>query len=708
MIITDIWFGILAIFMIMTIIHTDTDLECGKFCKCLSRRFKRAICHGSYIPTLPVSVSEVELRNSNRTDIGRFALVNLTSHRVTEFVLSGNSICHINQEAFVNLTWLSVLTVNNETSLSVDRLKKALTKLSLNYTRKLRFTNNNWTYLPNDMFEPFINTKIKAVFLTGNQFSYINGSSFKFLTLLEKLVLENNKLIQIHFWEMPRLKNLRLNGNRLAKVPNFCNFENSLFPRLESLSLSDNNIGNIDKTSFLCLPALKFLKMMGISIVELKNNIFSGLTKLKDVSLGKISTLKRIEDFAFNNTSLKRIFMNNCKFRFDRIERFNPVTIFKFCPNVNYVNLGLNHMPKIPNILHVMFKPLDNLESLLLHSTGILDLPRNLLSNFRKLRDLNLQDNKLHFTFDHSIGIFGNITSLKSLDLSSNLISIINKTLLSSRLLNSLEQINFGFNPFSCTCDQKWLLEWIKQTKVKIVGYPKNYKCRYPNELAGQYLNSYTPTDDICKPWNQLYTIAIVLPLFGVSTLVIIIFIWICQNNIKNSVYLLRVVYNHIQGHVVFNESLNYEFHAFVVYCDADREWVHNVFLKRIESEEGIKLCIHQRDFDIGKNITGNIDKYIEKSWKVVVVMSNDFAKSEWCQWEVDVVQERRRRQGKDAFLLIMLKTIDSKHMTSPLRTLLESTPHVRYQTGVGEDLFWRAAAKSLQKPLGLPPVAVL
>jgi hypothetical protein len=37
-------------------------------------------------------------------------------------------------------------------------------------------------------------------------------------------------------------------------------------------------------------------------------------------------------------------------------------------------------------------------------------------------------------------------------------------------------------------------------------------------------------------------------------------------------------------------------------------------------------------------------DNFLKKSWKVVVIMSNDFAKSEWCQWEVDIVQERRRR----------------------------------------------------------------
>ncbi|CAC5420896.1 unnamed protein product [Mytilus coruscus] len=705
MIKTDIWFGILAIFTIMTFIYTDTYHECGKFCKCLLKKSgtRRAICNGSYIPKLPVSVTSIEIGHSNMKDIGRFALINLTLHRIHELILSGNSIRHIHPQAFANLTSLSVLEVKNETSLSVDDLKQALTKLSSRSIKTLRFTNNNWEYLPIDMFASFIYSKIKKVYLTGNLFSSINGSTFRFLTLCESLLLRNNKLTTIHFWKMERLRRLALEGNRLAKVPNFCSFNDSLFPILKILSLSEKNIENIDKTSFICLPKLEVLRLSGIAIEVLNNNIFSNLKILKQINLEKIYTLKRIEDFAFNSTSIKKIVMHSCKFRFDLIERFNPSTIFRFCPNVNYVNLGINYLPNNASILHCMFKPLDNLESLLLHSTDLIDLPRNLLTNLRKLRKLNLHDNSIH-TLDHSNEIFGNMTSLKFLDLSSNLISIMNKTSLPSTLLNSLEQINLEANPFSCTCDQKWFLEWIKQTKVTIVGYPYRYKCRYPNELVGQFLKDYNPADDICKPWNQLYTMAI----FGVSILAIILCIWICQNNIKNTVYLLRVVYNRRQGHIAFGECLNYEYHAFVLYCDADREWVHNVFLRKMEKDEGIKLCIHQRDFDIGKPITRNIDKYLQKSWKVVVVMSNNFAKSEWCQWEVDVVQERRRRQGKGVFLLIMLKTINSKHMTSTLRTLLESTPHIRYQTGVGENLFWRTAVKCLKKPLGHPPVAVL
>jgi hypothetical protein len=97
----------------------------------------------------------------------------------------------------------------------------------------------------------------------------------------------------------------------------------------------------------------------------------------------------------------------------------------------------------------------------------------------------------------------------------------------------------------------------------------------------------------------------------------------------------------------------------------------------------------------------------MNKSWKVVVIMSNSFASSEWCQWEVDVVQERRRRQGKGASVLIMLKAIDADHMTSAIRMLLHTTPYLRYRKRIGEELFWQAVANTLRQPLSVPPMAI-
>ena len=53
------------------------------------------------------------------------------------------------------------------------------------------------------------------------------------------------------------------------------------------------------------------------------------------------------------------------------------------------------------------------------------------------------------------------------------------------------------------------------------------------------------------------------------------------------------------------------------------------------------------------------------------------------------------------------VKNITSKYMTSPLRTLLDSTPHLKYLHGVGEDIVWKTAIESLRKPIGNPPVSI-
>ncbi|XP_052069174.1 uncharacterized protein LOC127708363 [Mytilus californianus] len=79
-----------------------------------------------------------------------------------------------------------------------------------------------------------------------------------------------------------------------------------------------------------------------------------------------------------------------------------------------------------------------------------------------------------------------------------------------------------------------------------------------------------------------------------------------------------------------------------------------------------------------------------------------------YCTQPAELIHERRRRQGRDALVLIMLENINSKHMTSPLRTLLDSTPCIRFKKGIGEDLFWKAVVEGLRKSIGQPPVSVL
>ncbi|XP_076071295.1 toll-like receptor 2 type-2 [Mytilus galloprovincialis] len=322
------------------------------------------------------------------------------------------------------------------------------------------------------------------------------------------------------------------------------------------------------------------------------------------------------------------------------------------------------------------------------------------------LQRLILQGNYLR---DWKEGTFENMTNLQYLNLQGNYIQLINSSSFPNELLMRLKTLDLSNNHFSCTCDLMWFSDWLKnenKNRQILVNYPYRYKCIYPENMHGKCVCRYHPTNDICTPWNQLYTTAIILSSFGFIIITLIVMAYRCHANIRNYFYLFRIHRLKRRGYIRLNSSEDYEYHAFVVYCDADREWVHNIFLRKLE-DDGLKLCVHHRDFDVGASITKNIDTYLQKCWKIIVIMSNDFAKSEWCQWEVDFLQERRRQQGKDVFLLIMLKTINSNHMTCPVKNLIKTTPYLTYKGGVGEDLFWKAVFESIQKPLGDPPVAM-
>ncbi|CAG2225349.1 unnamed protein product [Mytilus edulis] len=501
--------------------------------------------------------------------------------------------------------------------------------------RSLYFQNNNWLFLPVDMFTSFSYSEIRTVRINGNSFSKLKSATFSPLKKLQKLFLNENEIEHIDLKGISKdLEDLRLNENLLSKVPEWCTKDSrvvSLVKKLESLDLSDNNIGDIRIKAFLCLPNLKKLLLNRIPMRRIRNE-----TKMQQI-----------------------------------------------------------------------FSPLVRLKNLIISSASLFILPKNVFPFLKSLEILTLSSNRLSDWNDGS-EIFRNMTSLRNLNMKDNFIKIINKKTFPADVLRSLKVLDLSYNSFVCTCDQLWFTEWITTTKVKLLSYPTLYKCRSPPALDGTLLQKYVNSSKECPPWNPIYTMVVILLLSAAVLAVIFAIIIKCQTNIKNYLYLWRINYNRRKGYLPLQDADDFEYHAFVVYCDADRHWVHHKFLKKLEQDEGMKLCIHHRDFEIGESITANINNYLEKSWKVVVILSNDFAKSEWCQWEVDIVQERRRRQGRDVFLLIMLKNIDSKHMTNQLRALLDSASSLKYPVGVGEELFWTAAVETLRKPLGHPPTALL
>ncbi|XP_071125723.1 toll-like receptor 13 [Mytilus edulis] len=692
---------------------SNAPVECLKpFCLCQKKSRGSAVCSGRslhYIPRLPKYVRLVEFTNTSISVIETFGLVNLTFNQMETINFTGNLLLSIDKDAFRNLTFLDTLIISRESRLNLNSLKSSFMSLTRLKILVFGFSFNFWKSLPKDMFNNYHFSKVKSLFLEGNIFSSVNFTTFRTMTRLREISLADNTISQISFTKLTSLTKLDLSSNLLPKVPTFCRRNNtSYFPNLETLTLSHNNIGFLGRKSFRCLPRLSTLNLDYTKIGKLQDNVFAFLPSLQKLHLHSIGNpLKSIKQNAFNSSSLETLDLKGSNFHFNMNQRYDANKIFASCPNLKKLDLTENNMPSDDLTFRTIFRPLRKLQKLYLTKTKMLNLPTNVFTNMKLLHTLHLNENGITDLND-SCHIFGNMTSLKYLSLRHNRISVINETSFPEDILSRLEKLYLARNPFSCTCDQMWFLNWIQKNDSILMEYPKEYGCGNPNNMRGILLKDYKPTEKMCNPWNPLYTMAIVMGIVIISFITVVSIAAKCQDNIKNYIYLLRVYHNRKQGYIPLDSEEDYEYHAFVVYCDNDRKWVHNDLLNKLENEEGLQICIHHRNFVVGDAITVNVDNFLKKSWKVLVIVSNNFAQSEWCQWEVDVVQERRRRQGKEVIIPIILEAIDSKHMTSQLRTLLDSTPSLRYRSGVGTELFWKVLSESLRKPLGHPPTSLL
>jgi toll-like receptor 13 len=146
-----------------------------------------------------------------------------------------------------------------------------------------------------------------------------------------------------------------------------------------------------------------------------------------------------------------------------------------------------------------------------------------------------------------------------------------------------------------------------------------------------------------------------------------------------------------------------YRYDAFVLYSsvDDDRQWVHLKLVPDLEDVYGFRLCIHHRDFLGGCDIMNTIDRAIRSSRKVIVVMSENFLKSDWCVEEFSMTAAIARRK----LVVVMYKDVmlANVHIPPVVRQSLESTTYIEWhEHKEAQQLFWkrlRRALHSKQQP---------
>ena len=151
-----------------------------------------------------------------------------------------------------------------------------------------------------------------------------------------------------------------------------------------------------------------------------------------------------------------------------------------------------------------------------------------------------------------------------------------------------------------------------------------------PESWKRKLLNSFS--EDCTEHQKLSVTIIVVISCYILVVMAIItITVYKMRWHIRYWIYLIRAKHRNDSR----LSNTDYVYDGFVVYCYEDREWVHEKIVPVLEEEYVHKLCIHYRDFQVGKLFVDNIVESMKESRKVILVMSNAFTRSEWCQFEV-------------------------------------------------------------------------
>lgn len=688
----------------LTIVHILVTLCVLKYvignpcppCTCYNHTVTCVNTGMSYIPTVPNDTTTFHFVGNHIVELTRESLSNLTECNLKTLQLSNDEIQRISHDAFADMRNLGSLDISRN-MIPIQQLRDALCVFNVSQLTNLNLGNMGITSsLPVDFFECLRGSYIYSLNLDYNNITSFSSQTVSALTALKILNLTNNKIITFTLDEpLLSLTFLELRHNFLSNVPKFSLNTRALAPKLQSLRMSNNHIFSIDKSSFLGLPNLEYLDLKVNYIKSLKNNAFSMLPKLFHLSVAS-NALRTIESYAFNSSSLSYLDISRNVFHFETCDTRN---LFRLTRNLDTLYITDNYLRDVGNIkLGDMFSPLTKLTRLLMANNRLNRLPPTILPHLSELQELELSENNIA-SWDPQA--FKNLRKLKKLLLDDNIIKLITETSIPPSILNNHEYLNIAQNPFSCTCDLMWFRNWLRTTKVRVVSLGKKgmFLCSFPKDMQNKPLLSYNPTLESCRKTKEdlLLILGSTAGCFILLATVISAFVYKYRWNIRYWFYVVRAKRKQYEEIVDGNV---YEYDAFVTYNKHDRDWVLEYLLPNVEYSGNFKLCIHERNFELGRDIMDNIVESIEGSRKVILILSDHFAASQWCQWETAMAQTQVIDKQKNILILVLLGDISEKNMTNRLSLLLREKTYIEWSAkSEGHALFWTRLKSALKRP---------
>ena len=202
---------------------------------------------------------------------------------------------------------------------------------------------------------------------------------------------------------------------------------------------------------------------------------------------------------------------------------------------------------------------------------------------------------------------------------------------------------------------------------LRDVTYPVNsvlrYGCNSGYKLEGnptvicKYSGKWSTTPQCIKEPSDKNLI-IICTLFGgfiLSIAVVLFLIWKYRQELSALLYVKYGI------KFVRETEEKREFDAFIAYSQQDFDFVKQKLVKPLE-KMNFKLCLPERDYEPGHYKSQVIVKGVQASKRTIIVLSQNFVDSGWCQFEF--AQSHLRMLEEESFKLLLV-AIDEPQMLS-------------------------------------------
>ncbi|KAK2903119.1 hypothetical protein Q8A67_007832 [Cirrhinus molitorella] len=550
--------------------------------------------------------------------------------------------------------------------------------------------------------------------LTGNSISEVGGDQFACMPFLEQLSLSYNtiKTLQLNaFRGLHRLKVLKLDSNKISQLT-VKNFRSLM--ALEVLLINNNVIETIEDGTFQDQRELRELSLGRLEyIYELHlNRIFyvfpPKIQRLSvDAHYGTTFNLEqtsqpegtfvlelngdRLDFEDCNNPVLKAVreLKVICKLFICKYNFMAP-----YFPNLESFEIsgGAEQAPlrnvKISTLHHLKRLKLINLSFWNYTETG------SVFWNLTKLQTLVLVNCHLSFLTE---SMFKDLMSLQLLRLYSNSPLVLIDGVF--EVLPALTAFVLDRVDFQCSCGNGWILDWAESTEKVQVIFLQKQKCVWHYEI----LNFLETMEKLCQTDVQyicyVATAGCICVLLSAAVgyrfarwpSVVLFFRlrgWVARRFGRQWHRRRRRV------EVAYGEIEEMQYDAFVSFCSRDEAWVLGEMAPRLEEQGNprLRLCLHNRDFEVGKHIMDNITESIYSSQCTICLISRRYLRSDWCSLEMRVATHRQLENQKHRLILIFLEHISPFELSAfhRLAKLVRSRTYLDWPEDEGDRVhFW-------------------